>query len=260
MSLSSLIAAKRLPDRVSISKVESNRFGVTVGRLDLGPDARCDPEEILQLVDRDAPEVVVLRFPARWVSWFATLTSGPRVAIHADSLVYWGCNLAAPPAGFAIEYRLAQPNDQEMVERLARATFGEYESHYLANPLLSPEDVGAGYGEWAGSFTNGDDHATVLTADRGETAAFASMLLESERGEICLAGVGPEARGRGKYHQLLESTKHFAASRDLKMLVISTQVHNVLVQQTWARHGFEPLAAFETVHLVDRAVLRDAQA
>ena len=87
-------------------------------------------------------------------------------------------------------------------------------------------------------------------ADGGWPGAFAAIELAADHGEICLAGVSPQARGRGYYHEILASAERYVADRGLHTIVISTQVHNVPVQRVWAGRGYRPILAFETMHFV----------
>ena len=78
--------------------------------------------------------------------------------------------------------------------------------------------------------------------------AVATLEISEDFVEILLAGVGPPWQGRGVYSSLLWAVEDFAADRGLSSVYISTQAHNTRVQRSWARFGFTPVAAFETVH------------
>jgi GNAT superfamily N-acetyltransferase len=256
VSLASLLDATELPGAIVASPVESRRFDLSVGRLDVGPSLRCEADDLLDLVERAAPDVVIGRIPAERVSWPARLARGRRTVFHADSLVYWDQTLDPRASTFApTPYRVVGTEDRASVEALARATFHDYPSHYLANPLFRAEDVGAGFGEWAASFVDGPGRALITVADGGWPGAFAAIELAADHGEICLAGVSPQARGRGYYHEILASAERYVADRGLHTIVISTQVHNVPVQRVWAGRGYRPILAFETMHFVAPGLL-----
>jgi hypothetical protein len=166
VSLTGLLGAHELPDRVEVSTVETARFGTTIGRVELGPDTECGASEILDLVDGAEPDVVVLRYPADRVAWPAAFTRGSRAVYHADSIVYWECRLSAPvelPTGTTS--RVATASERTLVHDLARSAFADYGSHYRANPRFAPVDIALGYAEWAAHQVDRPGSAVVVVSE-----------------------------------------------------------------------------------------------
>ncbi|MEV4457618.1 GNAT family N-acetyltransferase [Microbispora sp. NPDC049633] len=231
------------------SPVESARFGRSIERLTVAASSPAPLEAIREAVTRSAADVVILRYPAECVGWFAGLTTLGRTAVLADSLVYWRLRAGEgrrpqPVDGLAVD---GVPEAAE-VRAFVRRTFGAYGNHYLANPLLDAADAAEGYEEWALRSAARDGCVTLRGPDG--VLALATTEEDGPRTEILLAGVTPAAQGRGVYAHLLAAVEDRAAARGAAEVVISTQGHNTRVQRAWARYGFEPVHTLLTVHLI----------
>ena len=238
----------------SPSEYESKRFGVSVDRVSVSASAGTPLSEVLAAVDKSAADVVVLRYPAREVSWFAALARGSRKALLADSLVYWSLPVGkghrpAPLAGF--NAKLETDIDDDLVDDLVGDIFGDYGNHYCANPLFDRALALAGYQEWARRSIAADG-AVVLRGPDRRVLALATVDRQPSWTEIELAGVVPAEQGRGRYAHLLAAVEDASTAR---RLVISTQGPNTGVQRAWARYGFEPVHTLLTVHLVTPGLL-----
>jgi len=101
----------------------------------------------------------------------------------------------------------------------------------------------------------------LVLMEGGEPIGMATLELGAggDHLEILLAGLVPAAQGKRLYDGLLDGCQRVAIARGAVRVVISTQVHNVRVQRSWARLGLRPFAAIETVHLVERDLLRAHQ-
>lgn len=231
------------------SPLESRRFGHSVARAAVPLDAEADSASILALTAGATEDVVVLRYPAARVELYAELAAHHDTLL-ADTLVYWrlrtgaGRRPAAEPGLVGAE----EPLDGVDTSALVGEIFTGYGSHYLANPLFDAEAALAGYREWA-TASVARTPPVVLRQD-GEPIAIATVDRASDHLEIELAGVRPGAQRGGRYAHLLAAVEDVAEG--LPEVVISTQGHNVNVQRAWARYGFEPVAAFVTVHLMAR--------
>ncbi|WP_166879356.1 GNAT family N-acetyltransferase [Salinibacterium sp. ZJ450] len=191
----------------------------------------------------------------------ARLLDQGRQVIPAGTLMYWELNVedaptASVPGG--IETRevqsLAQGSaDLASAMLLITDSFAGYTNHYSANPRLDPGVVAQGYLQWAESTLTGQSSrgflisdpsgvvgcATVVSVDAGETAW-----------EIELAGMSTQRQGKGLYRYLLEAVRSAALRDGIDKILISTQSHNIRVQRAWARAGFVPVAAVDTLHLM----------
>ncbi|GAA4206591.1 hypothetical protein GCM10022252_68940 [Streptosporangium oxazolinicum] len=136
--------------RIAESPLESARFGRPVERLTVPAGSGSSFPSVREAVLGSEADVIVLRYPAEHVGWFAELTTLGRTAVFADSLTYWrlyaGRGRAPEP-----------PGDLQVTERVTPAVvresisdcFATYRNHYLANPLFDAAGALAGYREWA---------------------------------------------------------------------------------------------------------------
>ncbi|MEV8633538.1 GNAT family N-acetyltransferase [Streptosporangium sp. NPDC051023] len=236
------------------SPLESARFGCSVERLTVPVMSEASLSAVREAVGGSAADVIVLRYPAEHVGWFAELTALGRTAVFADSLAYWrlraGRGRAPEPSP---DLWTEETADQAAVRESISGIFAMYGNHYLANPLFDPAAALAGYREWAlRSVAEGGCVALRGRAagpDESRLLGLATVEEDERRTEILLAGVVPQAQGRGLYAHLLRGVEERALARGAAEVVISTQGHNTRVQRAWARYGFEPAHTLLTVHL-----------
>ena len=240
------------------SPLETSRFGLSFSRavvpLSVGESAF---DDVLLFLTEDEADVVVLRYPAARVDWFARLFAADRDLICADSLTYWSLKVGTghrPEVDLSLTATVADAVDPQLIDGLVDDIFTGYGNHYLANPLLSPESALAGYREWA---QHSAAHDTVVSLTRRGEGLVGLATLESsaQTCEIQLAGIKPRFQQHGFYAHLLAGCEDFATNMSANQLVISTQAHNANVQRAWARYGFEPIGTFLTVHAVRKGLL-----
>ncbi|MET7461363.1 GNAT family N-acetyltransferase [Nonomuraea sp. NPDC005501] len=244
------------------SPLESARFGRSVERLTVGAGSEDALDALREAVLASDADVIVLRYPAERVGWFAELTglgSGAtgRTALFADCLVYWSLRAGQgrPPAP-SPGLHTAQLGDPDAVGMLVADIFAAYGNHYLADPLFDAAAALEGYQEWA--VRSAAEGNCVALDDGSHVLGLTTLEDGGPRTEILLAGVVSAAQGRGLYAHLLKAVEDHAVARGADEVVISTQSHNTRVQRAWARYGFAPVQAHITVHLVRTALLRPA--
>ncbi|GAA3023988.1 GNAT family N-acetyltransferase [Streptosporangium longisporum] len=256
---------------------DSARFGRPVERLTVPAGAGPSFGPVREAVLGSAADVIVLRYPAGHVGWFAELTSLGRTAVLADSLAYWRLRAGRGRAPRSRPDLLAGgPLPPAAVPGPVSDIFAAYRSHYVANPLFDAAAALEGYREWAvRSAASGrcvalrerdadGARAVVVPSedgneggdDGGGVLALATLSEDDGATEILLAGVVSRARGQGLYAHLLAAVEERTLARGGREVVISTQGHNTGVQRAWARYGFEPVHTFLTVHLVRSRLLR----
>lgn len=236
---------------------EAQSLGTSVERITASTtavDTGTGVDALLREVADSAADVVVIRYPADRLEWFAALSAAPgRTALAADVLVYW--RLAAgtgrrPDAGARVE----TTGSPEAVDALVAECFAGYRNHYGANPLLGSGAVLTAYRDWARrSLLAGD---ALLLHRNGSLIGLATVDEQPGYLEVLLAGIAPSARGQGWYAHLLAAVEERAVHCGAAETVISTQAHNTRVQRAWIRYGFQPAHAMATAHLV-RAELLD---
>ncbi|GAA0374265.1 hypothetical protein GCM10009530_25970 [Microbispora corallina] len=235
--------------RTGPSPLESARFGRSIERLTVPAGSGAPFPEVREAVARSEADVVILRYPAEHVGWFAGLTALGRTAVLADTLVYWRLRAGEGRAPEPVPHLAAGgPLGADEVRAFVRETFAAYGNHYAANPLLDPAAASEGYVEWA--LMSAARDACVVVRGAAGVQALATVEEDGARTEILLAGVAPAAQGRGVYAHLLREVEDRAVSRGAAEIVISTQGHNTRVQRAWARYGFEPVHTLVTVHLI----------
>lgn len=241
--------------RSAVSATESARFGCSVARVDIG---KATVELIAKSIAALDADVLVVRFDARRRDIPALLASSGRTVLPAGTLTYWerAVGPETEPPYVTNDDVDVLPIDElgvagrHVVESIVRDTFASYPNHYAANPLFDATRAAAGYVEWALSRL-ADDTGHVLVLRRGgEPIGLATLADVGGELEIELAGLVPQAQGRGDYGSLIAGCVHTAALAGRDRVVISTQVDNVRVQRAWIKAGFKPFAAVETVHLI----------
>lgn len=248
------------------SAPDSARFGLEVLRARL--DA-VEPKALAQaLVAADA-DVAVLRIPAGLGARIHELRRWALPVLHADTLVYYRCDLTrhAPAAlrNADLALSIAAEGDLPELRALVAETFRGYTSHYHANPLFPREDILAGYQEWAEGHLSRQGCSLWIARRLGRIVAFAACQDHDDGGaEGILYGVAPEAAGGGVYGDLIRHTQAVARDRGARSMKVSTQVGNYAVQKVWSREGFHLYEALDTFHvnallsagecLVDRSI------
>jgi ribosomal protein S18 acetylase RimI-like enzyme len=234
-----------------LSELDSARFGVPIGRVVMPADEQL-PADLPRRFLASQLDVLVVRYPAAEVGAFAAMVQPGVAVIHADTLLYYGWRVrGGPPTELPAGYTVASgPLEPSLLADTTAAIFDGYRNHYAANPLVAAEQVVAGYVDWAGRHLGTSDAAVLAIAHQGDLVAVAAVSFHGDELEIDLAGVVPAHRRRGIYDALLSLVEEEARRRSLAEVVISTQAHNLAPQRAWARRGWLPQGAFQTVHLV----------
>jgi GNAT superfamily N-acetyltransferase len=244
-----------LPDRIGESALESARFGLRVGRLSVGGRTdETDPAAIGALIERSGLDLVILRYPAEHLGIAADLALRDLVAWQADTLLYFVKSQLVDGDATRPDYRLRrlEPDDPAL-ERAVHEVFEGYGNHYAANPFLLPPAVLAGYAQWARvSAASPHGVAFLLEDSRGDALAVCTLDLEKELAEIALAGVLPQARGRGVYRALLGQVEGWLVAHGPPSVVISTQAGNRTPIRAWIDCGYQFAFALNTAHVMSR--------
>ncbi len=233
---------------VVTSPSESARFGRRVARVALH-----DETEVAMLCSQvavDEHDLVIVRYPARWVRAFDQLSSVVgRAAIYADTLLYFrwdddGRELAPTRPSVTRD-----SIDAAIVPATVSGIFSDYVNHYVANPRLDRSLVAIGYAEWAASVAADESNVLIANHVDGDIAGLAVIDSRGDDWDVVLAGVSPEHRGGGVYGDLMLSVMQHARTANRPAVLISTQSHNVQVMRTWERLGWRITSATITVHL-----------
>ncbi|MEV6980538.1 GNAT family N-acetyltransferase [Sphaerisporangium sp. NPDC051017] len=246
--------------RTLASPLESARFGRPVERLTVRGESDPSFAPVRAAILESAADVIVLRYPAERIDWFAKLLTTGRTVLLADSLVYWrlavGRGRGAPQAP---GLRTGELRDPEAAGALVGEIFAGYRNHYGADPLFEAYDLRECYADWTRGPVAAGDCLALYGPGPGEgerrVIGLATVADDGPATEILLAGVVPGERGRNRYAHLLAAVEERASARGGTEVVISTQGHNTGVQRAWARYGFEPVRTLLTVHLVRKGLI-----
>lgn len=247
------------------STVESDRFGLTIGRVVVGDE--CPEPQASQalgtVLEQSPEELLVVRWPTRLVALGAVAAASSRAIIPADVLTYWEVpvsDLQPEPAALARDdLRVDVPSEADDASRAAlesvvRDSFTGYGNHYTANPRLDRDLALTGYLDWARRALDENPRDVVLLQHRDEPIGVATLTTggDGQDLEILLAGLTGSTQGQGWYRHLLAGVGDQARARGCSRVIISTQAHNIRVQRAWARSGFRPFGAVTTVHAMRR--------
>jgi hypothetical protein len=239
---------------VSESRVESDRFGLRIGRVDVDSDV-----DVEQLESACAGhDVVILRCAAAQVDLpFRLLGLRDFRAFTADHLSIWRWKVGEPgrialPDGWSV----GPSTDAAAVEAVVRDAFADYRNHYRANPLFDAHAALDGYVEWAHTLmARTSDSCAVMSDPQGELVGIAITDWSDDVPDIKLAGIRRHAQGQGRYAPLVSYVMALTHERSRSALTISTQSHNVNVMRVWSRLGFLPVETLATLHLVRRELV-----
>ena len=234
---------------IALSDIDQKRFGFRVARAERLEAASV--AEALAFCRREGVRLLIARTPCDELGAAHSLERAG--AALMDSLVHyaWNDDLGPlPDDSCPIPIRDAVPEDLDAVVAVAREAFGDYASHYHADPRLDRARVAEIYPSWAArSCSEAGVADRVLVADDGGGAGFATLRQRPAEVEGVLFAVAERARGVGVYRAFLVQTLRFARSVSARRVLVSTQISNLAVQRAWVRLGFLPVEALYTFHL-----------
>lgn len=245
------------------SPLESRRFGMSVGRLNVPFES--DPDDsfprVRDLLAASRDEVVVLRYPSERVAWFAELLQVGRDLLYADSMLYFERDLSGPPpefSGWSPEpgVSLVDGHDVDLsaLVDLLPSIFTTSYSHYMANPLFDRRATMAGYQEWLHASIQ-RDQVVCLVGRSHEPLGFATVTTEQSRAVLPFGGLAKAARKKGAFSALITRAVQIAHGAGCASAVGPTHIQNIATQRALVVAGFRPLAAVNTVHVVRTGLL-----
>ena len=242
--------------RLINSLVESDRFGLTVARLNISIRHDASDEQVVETSRSSKSQLLILRYPTTRVKLAQKLTEiNDRVVYQADTLVYFAKDIGSLDEKVARSqdwlFREARSSDSAELSQLSKIIFEEYPNHYRANNLLSSDAIRDGYAQWAQVGLQDSKKLTVLVEGvDAKVIGFALISFDGDIAEIELNGIHPQAQGRGAYRSLLSWLSTHLATRGVKKLCISTQIQNERVIRAWICAGFNLEFSLNTVHLM----------
>ena len=242
--------------RLIDSQIESDRFGLTVARLNISIRHDASDQQVVDICRNSKAQLLILRYSTARVKLAQKLAEIQGCVVYqADTLVYFARDIDSLNAEITQNagwlFREAQTSDSAELSQLSKIIFEEYPNHYRANDSLSSDAIRDGYGEWAQVGLLDQKKLTVVVEDRSaKKVGFALVAFDGDVAEIELNGIHPDAQGRGAYGSLLSWLSTHLATRGVKKLCISTQIQNERVIRAWIRAGFNLEFSLNTVHLM----------
>ena len=236
-------------ETISISEIDSARFGINVARAVVGPE---NLTQILNCCAMENVDLLIARCPA------SDLATAQNMEMHGfrlmDTLVYYSFDLsrrAVSEDTGQFPVRDLRPGDQAQVRSVACAAFSGYMGHYHADPRLDRRQCDEAYSSWAErSCIPGTAADEVLVAEHdGQVLGFGTLRRNSpQEAEGLLYAVTPAWQGKGICRSLMIGSLRWCCAQGARRMIISTQVSNVAMQKVWCRVGFEPSHSFHTFH------------
>lgn len=131
-----------------------------------------------------------------------------------------------------LEVRLAEPGDEDVIERLIAAAFGPFRELYTPDAFDYTAIKADRIRE---RFTEGP---IWLAHDGDQALGTVSGLPEGERFYIRSMGVAPEAQGRGVGQRLLDAIDEHARDRGFKRLYLYTTFVLPGARPLYEKNGF----------------------
>jgi acyl dehydratase len=239
-------------EEIKYSPVESARFGMNVYRGNItDPNAKV----IRNLIVKNAVDLMILRIPSTSKNKHYLLLEAGFDVIHADTLVYYTCNLQKAEIKQPVNSLDFVPISSEnagVLQEMIPVIFEGYQNHYFSNPVLDENLIKQGYIEWASSYhEDAEGRISWLVADQGECIGFATCSFDQDTREAegVLYGVMPKAAGRGVYSDIIRFTQNYFKGKGYSTMVVSTQIQNIAVQKVWGRESFFINKSYDTYHL-----------
>jgi GNAT superfamily N-acetyltransferase len=231
------------------SKLDSDRFGIAVARA-WYPQTEADVAAALEFCKREKVQLCIVRVQGEEPGVLIALKSkGFFVTDHLAILTLDIQQAKLENVGRAA-IRQAVSQDTGTVDHIARAAFGQYVSHYHANPRLDRRAVDEVFPDWVQrAVMNQSDDSAVLIAEIDEIpAGFIALVRNPPAAVVDLVAVHPTYQRQHCMGSLLKASTEWARSKHLNEVTIAVQQSNTAVQKACGRFGFKPFDTRTTLH------------
>lgn len=236
------------------SSKDSKRFGLNIHRQAFLEDV--DATKLMTYILENDVDTAIIRIPSIKLSSLNTLERTGMPYFIADTLAYYHYDLMTNPlkelGNQDLEFEKASFEHHEIINKLVRATFGDYVNHYRVSPFFDNEHVTEGYQDWMRSYA--EDHPERicwLIKKGGQYVAFATFNFQ-RTGKVkgILYGVLPEYRKQGIFRDIIRHAQRYAKEeRECTFMRVTTQIENVKAQHCWTNEGFVLHHTVNTVHI-----------
>lgn len=239
-----------ITDLVSLSEIDSNRFGVNIARSNLATSDNL--ASVLEFCKEKQVDLLISRCGSTDIASVHAMEKAGFLLM--DTLVYLKKDLRDySPQSFhsEVNYRTVKPDDIPQVVEVARSSFSGYRGHYHADPLLDAHKATEAYASWAERCCEDPSVAArVLVAEfQDEIVGFRAIRVNSpQQAEFILAGVSPQARNKGVYRGFVIEGLRWCKEIGAEEVLVSTLLVNTAVQKACTQMGFGAHNSYYTFH------------
>jgi ribosomal protein S18 acetylase RimI-like enzyme len=249
------------PTQLQISLTESQRFGMSVGRLSVPFSSVESDDEIAQLCADSSYDLIIVRVSADRAGILSSLQGlVERSVLQADTLEYFAWDLSNLPSesGESLDFETHASNQFETIRSLVEVSFSGYRNHYSENPQLARSATVEGYLEWVERAMQAETSRMFLATKTGQLEPLgfivADVNVQQHIAEVLLNGVDPAHRRQGVYQTCLIGAARALRQIDgMTKLVISTQSANTSVKAAWNQLGLRHWFDINTFHVMRTA-------
>jgi len=249
------------PTQVQVSLTESQRFGLSVGRLSIPFSSDESDEEIAQLCAESSHDLIIVRVSATRAGMLSSLQGLlERRVLQADTLEYYSWDLSDLPSEFgkSTEFETHASNQFETIRSLVEVSFSGYRNHYSENPQLARSATVEGYLEWIEVALQAETARMFLATKKGQLDPLGFVLadvnVQHRIAEVLLNAVDPAHRRQGVYQTcLIGAARAMRQIDSMTRLVISTQSSNTSVKAAWDQLGLRHWFDINTFHVMRTA-------
>lgn len=238
------------PDpRVTFSHIESEAFGLRVGRLEFGPSVTLGDSHIADLIAESDCEAIVLRYPSDRLRLASVLVNRGFTCVAADTLIYM--SVACGRRDF-VPVEIASPETATDAAQVVAQAFAGYENHYAASPRFNGISAAEAYVDYVVRAISDPRYVVHIQRDTsGKPMGFNMFDVSSSTFvEACLIGVAPEARRQGVFENLFNAMSDHVSKHGIPTIVTSVQTANVGSLRAHTRLGYLPVMSINTVHVM----------
>ena len=237
---------------VAIARLDSERFGVRVGRASIASPGELDP--VMKACGELKVGLLVARVPAG--SYRAAQALEKAGFFLTDTILVYIRKLAAPRElpPFSGRYRVvrASAGQEDALAEVARLAFENYRGHYGEDPRLEGYAAGDIYSSWALNCLRGLDGCgdVMLAWDGSKPVGLVTCRnISAARADFPLVGGIPGIGRRSLVmHDLIVAGLRWARDQGRTIAEAHVLMTNRPMQKSMIRAGFEPESAAYTFH------------
>ncbi len=239
------------------SKIDSDRFGIKVGKVTEEDFFASNTESVIQYFFQEKYDLIIARIDFKWVHFINKLENfGFKIKDAQNTLFYdlKGKTKADLPKKFSqFDIREFKPSDILTFVKLTRASFDGY-GHYFADDRLNPNDCLDAYGDWAyNTCTNPKVADKIFVAElNNEIIGYLSFKTYKENGDNYAAGgmgaVNPKYRSLGIFRDVTIAGLEWGIDNKLDWEEHNVLANNFPVNKSFIKLGFKPEKFVITLH------------